>query len=102
MRLAFRSLAFWSLADEAQLAWVGLGNRLRFGWTLEIVVVRVELTDQLVQFEGRFPDVEQQSTPLAATLDGAAAVNRRIVPPVPGAAAVKFSGPNLQPSRLPF
>ena len=77
-------------------------NRFRFAWTLEIVVVGVELTDQLVQFEGRFPDVEQQATPLAAAFDGAPAVDRRIVPPVSGTAAVKLSGSNLQPSRLPF
>ena len=80
--------ASWgSLSDETQLARVGEDQ---FG-LFEVVVGWVEATDELVQPEGRVPDLEQQVAALASADDPAGAIHGGIVPLVAGAAAVELA-----------
>lgn len=62
----------------------------------------IELADQMIQREGGFPDLEQQFATLAATFDGALAVDRWTVGLVPAAAALELSGSDLQRSSNPY
>jgi hypothetical protein len=62
----------------------------------------VELADQPIQFEGGFPDLEQQFAALASTYNGALTVNGRIVSLVPGATAFELSGSDLQRCSNPY
>ena len=83
------------LADQAQLARVGRSSgHLTRG--LDIVVRWIEFTDELVQPQGRFPDVKQKMTPRTAALDAAAAVDSGVIALMPRATPIESAGADLQ------
>ena len=83
--------------DEAHLAWIG-DRKLWARTSLEVIMAGVKLADQLIQFDGGFPDLEEQLTALTCTFYGALPVDWRVVSLVPGATAFELSGSDLQRS----
>ena len=88
------------LLDQTHLA--GVVNRLRVLRTFQIVVGGVELPDQLVQLEGSFPDLVQQTTARAAAPNAALPVGGWVEPSVFGATAIELPGSNLQTRTNPY
>ncbi len=84
-----------SLRNQAQLARVVRG-RLGRGRPLEVVEVGVEPADQLIELEGRLPNIEKQAAPRATAPDAALPVDGGIISLVPGAASFELSGSDLQ------
>ena len=80
-----------SVGDQAHLPRVGRG-RFRLAGPLQIVVVRVESADQLVEPERRLPDIAKQGASRAAAGNAAAAVDSGVVTLVFGATAVELPG----------
>lgn len=54
-------------------------------------MLRVESADELIEFERRLPNIEEQGAAQASALDTALPVYSGVVALMSGAAAVKFS-----------
>jgi hypothetical protein len=83
------------LSDQAQLPRIWSVSHRR-GRAAQIVMSRVELADQLIQLDRRFPDFEKQQAARAAAPDAALAIDSGIVRFMSGAAAVEFARADLQ------
>ena len=68
--------------------------------TFQVVQPRVEFPDELIELQGRFPDVEKQVATDARALDAALPVHCGVVSFVPGATAAEFSRSDLQTNTL--
>jgi hypothetical protein len=88
-------MGYGSLRNQAQLARVVRG-RLGRGRPLQVVEVGVEPADQLIELEGRLPNIEKQAAPRATAPDAALPVDGGIISLVPGAASFELSGSDLQ------
>ena len=82
-----------SLLDQAHLP--GVGRGLGVGGLLQIVVIGVELSNELVEPQRGFPNIGQKATTRASASNRPAAVHRRIVALMLCATAIEFSAPYL-------
>jgi hypothetical protein len=82
--------------DQAHLPRIDRGDFR--DWTSHVVVVRIELADQLIQFQRRLPNVAEQIAADAAAMDAAPAIHGRIEAFVFGATALELPGSDLQVS----
>jgi hypothetical protein len=65
-------------------------------WTIQVIVLGVEFTNELIELEGGLPDFAKQAASGAASDDTTTAVDGGIVPLVLGATAVKLAGADFQ------
>ena len=99
--LSSEALSHSLFRDQTHLARVHHGA---FGLrgTLAIVVIRVELANQLIQVERRFPNLAQYAAARTAAANAAATIHGRIISFVFGAAAIELSGADLHNRPKPY
>jgi len=81
--------------DERHLARVGEGA-LRFWWAPDVVVIRIEPADQLVELERGLPNIAEEAAARASSADAAAAIDGGVVTFVLGATALELPGSDSQ------